>query len=84
MTTMVKEIYTALKEAGVSEDNATAAATVVAPRDELASKADLSATAADLRADIATVRSDLTMRMLAVALGQTALIVGLLRLFPAS
>lgn len=55
MTTLVSELYTALKAAGVADDVARAAAqSVIAIEDKasLATKADLVAGLADLKADL--------------------------------
>jgi hypothetical protein len=72
MTTMISELYTALKAAGVDDDIARAAAkSVIAIEDkeQLATKADL----ADLRRDIAELKADLTRTMMTLMIAMTAI-----------
>ena len=62
MKTMVRELYEALRKAGVDEDMSMRAARAVLPADtssDLATKADLSATKADLMVEIAGVRTEI-------------------------
>jgi hypothetical protein len=62
MTTLVVEIYEALKKAGVEEELARSAARAVISAEEkeqLATKADLLATKADLRAELAELKTEL-------------------------
>jgi len=54
MTTLIREIYEALKAAGVPEDKAASAAEAVAPKGEVATKTDM----ADLRTDFAALRTE--------------------------
>ncbi len=54
MTTLIREIYEALKAAGVPDEQASAAAEAVAPKGEVATKTDM----ADLRTDFAALRTD--------------------------
>jgi hypothetical protein len=59
MSTMLKEVYDALKEAGASEEKASAAAVAVSAyqldRERLATKDDIAA----LKEDIAVVRTEI-------------------------
>ncbi len=62
MTTIVVEIYEALKKAGVEEDLARSAARAVIGAEEkekLATKADLAELKAELKVDIAAVRTEI-------------------------
>jgi hypothetical protein len=62
MTTLVVEIYEALRKAGVEEDLARAAARAVIGAEEkekLATKADLAEFKAELKVDIANVRTEI-------------------------
>jgi hypothetical protein len=62
MTTIVVEIYEALKKAGVEEDLARSAARAVMGAEEkekLATKADLAELKAELKVDIAAVRTEI-------------------------
>ena len=54
MSAMVKEVYDAFRSAGVSDEQATAAALAVPPRDELATKTDI----AELRTEFAELRME--------------------------
>jgi hypothetical protein len=72
MTTMVSELYTALKAAGVDDDIARAAArSVIAIEDkeQLATKADL----AELKAEMLKAIADLSARMVTVLVAMTAI-----------
>jgi hypothetical protein len=63
MTTIVTQLYTALRQAGIDEDIARAAATAVMAaedKDHLATKADLTELRLVLKADLEAVRADLT------------------------
>jgi hypothetical protein len=76
MTTMISELYTALKAAGVDEDVARAAAkSVIAIEDKehLATKADITDLRLATKADIAELKSDLTKTMVTLMLAMTAL-----------
>ncbi|MGH2602627.1 MAG: integrase [Gammaproteobacteria bacterium] len=55
MSTMIREIYEALKAAGVPDEQASAAAEAVAPKGEVATKTDI---ADDLRTEFAALRTD--------------------------
>jgi hypothetical protein len=62
MTTIVVEIYEALKKAGVEEDLARSAARAVIGAEEkekLATKVDLAELKAELKVDIAAVRTEI-------------------------
>lgn len=69
MSTMIREIYEALKAAGVPDEQASAAAGSVAPKSEVATKTD-----------IAELRGELTLLkwMVGVNTAGIALIIGLL------
>ena len=79
MSTLIAEIYEALKAAGVPDDLARAAAKAVIgveDKGRLATKADL----ADLRTAIADLKADLTWRMLGAMTALTAVYAGILKL----
>ena len=59
MSAIVKEVYDAFRSAGVSDEQATAAAQTIPLTDELATKADLREVRAEIRADM----KDLELRM---------------------
>jgi multidrug resistance efflux pump len=59
MTTMITELYDALKAAGAPEDKARRAAETVATREELVTRTDLAAVRTELKADIAATRAEL-------------------------
>ena len=62
MTTLVVEIYEALRKAGIEEDLARSAARAVIGAEEkekLATKADLAELKAELKVDIANVRTEI-------------------------
>ena len=63
MTTMVREVYLALKAANVDETLAVDAASAVGERAELATKSDLALHSAALREDMAELRADLRREM---------------------
>lgn len=63
MSTMVKEIYKALKSAGADEELAVAAAEAVPSTEDLATKADIAAT----KADIAATKADIADLKVAIA-----------------
>jgi hypothetical protein len=72
MTTMISELYVALKAAGVDDDIARAAAkSVIAIEDkeQLATKADIAA----LKTDLAEMKADLTKTMVTLMFAMTAL-----------
>jgi hypothetical protein len=78
MSTMLKEVYDALKEAGVSEEKASAAAVAVSAyqlnRSNLATKEDI----ARLEREISTIKFDILKWVVGLALAQLALLVGIL------
>jgi hypothetical protein len=78
MSTMLKEIYDALKEAGASEEKASAAAIAVAAyqldRVNLATKEDI----VRLEREIAAAKFDILKWVVGLALAQLALLVGIL------
>jgi enoyl-CoA hydratase/carnithine racemase len=92
MTTLVVELYEALKKAGVEEDLARSAARAVisaGEKEQLVTKADLRAELAELRTelhtDIANVRTEIErmgrviiMWMVGIALGALATMTGIL------
>lgn len=66
MTTIVSELYQALRSVGVADDLATAAAKAVIAADdkaELATKSDLAVLRAELLAAMAELKSELTQRL---------------------
>jgi hypothetical protein len=75
---MLKEIYDALKEAGASEEKASAAAIAVAAyqldRVNLATKEDI----VRLEREIAAAKFDILKWVVGLALAQLALLVGIL------
>ena len=75
---MLKEVYDALKEAGVSEEKASAAAVAVSAyqlnRSNLATKEDI----ARLEREISTIKFDILKWVVGLALAQLALLVGIL------
>ena len=79
MTTMVAELYDALRKAGVDEDTARAAAGAVLAddcREHLATKTDLLA----LKADLHALESTLTWRMVTVMVAMTAVFSAIVKL----
>jgi len=76
MTTMVSELYTALKAAGVEDEVARAAAkSVMAIEDKalLATKADVSELRAEMRQGFAELKSELTKTIVTMLIAMTAL-----------
>jgi len=59
VTTMVREVYAALKAAKVDEQLAVEAASAVGERRQLATKHDLALTAAELRQSVAELRAEM-------------------------
>ena len=59
MSAIIKEVYDAFRTAGVSDEQATAAARAIPPRDDLATKNDISELRAELKGDIAELRTEL-------------------------
>lgn len=84
MTTINKELYTALKATGASEDQALAAAEGFLPVDEIATKHDLMLMAKDLKNAIKEMGNGLTWRFFGMLLGMqfgfSALVVTLIKL----
>jgi flagellar motility protein MotE (MotC chaperone) len=85
MSTMLKEVYDALKEAGASEEKASAAAIAVSAyqldRANLATKEDIAAlkeNIARLEREIAAAKFDILRWVVGLALAQLALLVGIL------
>ena len=78
MSTLLKEIYDALKEAGASEEKAIAAAIAVVAyqldRVNLATKEDI----VRLEREIAAAKFDILKWVVGLALAQLALLVGIL------
>ena len=58
MSAMVKEVYDAFRSAGVSDEQATAAALAVPPRDELATKTDFAKFRTEVKSDFAEFRTE--------------------------
>lgn len=54
MSAIIKEVYDAFRSAGVSDEQAAAAALAIPPRDELATKTDVG----NLRTEFTTLKSD--------------------------
>lgn len=72
MTTMISELYVALKAAGIDDEIARAAArSVIAIEDKehLATKADI----AELKTNLAELKADLTKTMVTLMFAMTAL-----------
>ena len=79
MSTIVIEIYDALREAGASEEKAKAAAAAIVgaeARTELATKVDI----AEVKTIIANTKSELIMWNIGTALGIVALVIAALKL----
>ena len=80
MSTMVKEIYKALKNAGADEELAVAAAESVPSAEDLATKADIEATKADiseLKVAIAALRADVYRQLWMMGVSLLAAMVAL-------
>lgn len=58
MSAMVKEVYDAFRSAGVSDEQATAAALAVPPRDELTTKTDFAKFRTEVKSDFAEFRTE--------------------------
>jgi alpha-D-ribose 1-methylphosphonate 5-triphosphate synthase subunit PhnG len=89
MSTMLKEVYDALKEAGASEEKASAAAIAVSAyqlnRSNLATKEDIARLEkvtkediARIEREIAAAKFDILKWVVGLALAQLALLVGIL------
>ena len=75
MTTTVIELYNALRQVGVDEAAARAAASAVlsvTDKEHFATKADLTELRLALQKDIAELKADLTWRIILVLSAQTA------------
>ena len=59
MSAIIKEVYDAFRSAGVSDDQATAAAQAIPSSGELASKGDIKALHSELKSDINALRTKL-------------------------
>jgi hypothetical protein len=80
MTTIVSELYQALKAAGIEDGLALAAArSVIAAEDKehLATKADLTELRLTLKADLEALRADLTRTMVTLLIAMTAIFSGI-------
>lgn len=64
-----KELYDALREAGASDDRASAAAATVEPAEELVTKADLEIATANLEADLRAWMLAQTLLLVAAMVG---------------
>ena len=85
MTTIVQEVYDALKKAGVDETFARAAAHAVIGIEEkksLATKAVMVEIRAEIRIEIAELRAELIKWNVGAIFAANAVFYGLLRLFP--
>jgi hypothetical protein len=72
MSTMVSELYSALRKAGVDEESAQAAAQAVLStevRTDLATKADLTSALAELKADLFRHTTDTLIKVTAIYAG---------------
>ena len=58
MSAIVKEVYDAFRSAGVSDEQAAAAALAIPPRDDLATKTHLAEFRAEVKTDIAELRAE--------------------------
>ena len=73
MSTMVKEMYKALKSAGADEDLAVAAAEAVPSAEALATQADVLA----LKSDILALKADIYRQLWLVGIGLLGAMIGL-------
>ena len=58
MSAIIKEVYDAFRSAGVSDDQATAAAQAIPSSGELANKGDIKALHSELKSDINALRTE--------------------------
>ena len=58
MSAIIKEVYDAFRSAGVSDEQAVAAALAIPPSGELATKSDIRALRAEFKGDIRELRAD--------------------------
>lgn len=84
MSTMLKEVYDALKEAGASEERASAAAIAVAAHSldrehlaTLATKADLEQLRLATKADLAELKADIIKWMAGLVIGSMVAMTGI-------
>jgi hypothetical protein len=84
MSTMLKEVYDALKEAGASEEKASAAAVAVAAHSldrehlaALATKADLEQLRLVTKADLAELKADIIKWMGGLVIGSMVAMTGI-------
>lgn len=83
MTTMITELYEALKQAGADDDTAKRAAQAVIAVEavsELATKAGLAELKAATKAELAELKADLIKWMVGLLFAQAAFIIALLKL----
>ena len=81
MSTMVAELYTALRKAGIDEDTARAAAEAVLGRqDGVATKADLAVLGSELRQEMAELKADLIKWNVGAMAVLTAIFAAIVRL----
>jgi hypothetical protein len=83
MSTMVVELYDALRKAGIDEPTASAAARAVLPleaRTDLATKTDITELRLAMKADLAEVKADLLKWNVAAMAILTAIFAGIVRL----
>jgi hypothetical protein len=87
MTTIVQEVYDALKKAGVDDDLARAAAHAVIDIEEkehLATKADLNELRLATKAELSELTAELIKWNVGAIFAANAVFYGLLKLFPGS
>ncbi len=65
MGTIIKEVYDAFRSAGVSDEQATAAARAIPSNGELASKSDIKALRAETRSDMKELELRMTVKLFA-------------------
>lgn len=58
MSSIVKEVYDAFRSAGVSDEQAAAAALVIPPSGELATKSDISELCTEFKSDFSELRTE--------------------------
>ena len=63
MSAIVKEVYDAFRSAGVSDEQATAAARAIPFADDLATKADIDALRAELRGEMKELELRMTVKL---------------------
>ena len=80
MTVLVSEVYEALKQAGIQDDTAKAAAKAVISvedKETLATKADLLA----LKADMAELKTDIIKWNMALMISMTGIFAAIVKIF---